>query len=734
MMARRTPRALALSLFALFLVVTFAGCGDDAGIVSPDPVADPDPKPETVAPVPETAPIAYTQQFTSSDRCTLPRSNYARFTRVFEGIEDGTIALDAASGWSTCNRAPDDPNASFTWQGTSEGYTWSATVPVGALVLWSGDRGIVYWYVPESRGDTGLSGPTDPNTGEELPVDAITLCHDYVLDVGLDLVAEGGAGATWSISSDVIPTQWQLLPGDRGTSRAFVTLQRVDTAGTEPRLVGTVELVNPSPVATTVTSAYAVIGFGTQVPLDLTLPLVLAGGQSVTTTFERAVSSTSSVDCQVIVSTRGDVEGGRAASTADFAGGADAVELVTSDGQRFGPFSRSEQIVVDRTFAAGDVASSSADLPWDFVVEGVDGVVDRSVVAVQVLAPMVDVDLDPRFTQDWQWSVAVETDHATTPLPDPFDGFVPMRARVTSTPGSGSDYGVGGTVTVTNPHPSRALALSEVVVAAGGFAVTLGTGVEIAAASGVVLPVDLDLGVVTTSAMVRVEYVGRDIAWNELVTPGDLVARERSVALGFDVPTTVVDASARVTDAFGGDLGTVVAGNGETVLAFDVFVDPLLACGPFALEGRTELVTTDRLVSVVDTWSFAIDVPCASAGCTRTAEQWAGHRDDPAWNRLPEGPRTRFLDSPYSWSDVLDPRTRGGLYRVLAAQYVAARLNALAGADTSEVAEAMMAAEAWLRTHTPGDPPAREAKDAARLANQLRDFNTGQIGPGACAD
>ena len=84
------------------------------------------------------------------------------------------------------------------------------------------------------------------------------------------------------------------------------------------------------------------------------------------------------------------------------------------------------------------------------------------------------------------------------------------------------------------------------------------------------------------------------------------------------------------------------------------------------------------------------------------------------------------------WTFWTSPKGDG--YVILAHQYMAAVLNQLNGADTSEVDDALARAAEILENGEPGSlrgPAGREAKE---LAGLLDDFNNGLVGPGHCSD
>lgn len=123
------------------------------------------------------------------------------------------------------------------------------------------------------------------------------------------------------------------------------------------------------------------------------------------------------------------------------------------------------------------------------------------------------------------------------------------------------------------------------------------------------------------------------------------------------------------------------------------------------------------------------------AGCTLTQGYWKTHSKygpaplDETWALL--GEDTAFFLSGKSYFEVLQTPPRGNPYYILAKQFIAAKLNGLAGASLDDVDQAMTDAEALFESTEPGE--ARAIADRfLRLAVQLTDYNEGETGPGHC--
>ncbi len=160
------------------------------------------------------------------------------------------------------------------------------------------------------------------------------------------------------------------------------------------------------------------------------------------------------------------------------------------------------------------------------------------------------------------------------------------------------------------------------------------------------------------------------------------------------------------------------------------------------------LTTNDTHTQKSDTASIAFQRNC-QVGCTLTLGYWKTHNatfpggapPDTTWNLIgaaKEG--TMFFLSGQTWYQVFWTAPQGNVYYTLAQQYMAAKLNVLAGASPpAAVSDAMTVAESLFSTYTPAQMDAWKGNNALRqqaLAAQgtLGSFNTGLIGPGHCTE
>jgi len=121
-----------------------------------------------------------------------------------------------------------------------------------------------------------------------------------------------------------------------------------------------------------------------------------------------------------------------------------------------------------------------------------------------------------------------------------------------------------------------------------------------------------------------------------------------------------------------------------------------------------------------------------SNGCTYTQGYWKNHPGMWPTGSNPEAP---FFNSNQTWLQVLKTPPKGNVYYILAHQYIAAQLNILNGASsTDEVDDAIKWAEVFFNTYTPTSSIPRDLRNQATFyANLLDQYNNGIIGPGHCS-
>jgi hypothetical protein len=126
-------------------------------------------------------------------------------------------------------------------------------------------------------------------------------------------------------------------------------------------------------------------------------------------------------------------------------------------------------------------------------------------------------------------------------------------------------------------------------------------------------------------------------------------------------------------------------------------------------------------------------------GCTFTQGYWKTHGPIPTGNNVNEWPVTSLTLGTVSYTDlelqsIFDTPAAGNGLIALAHQLIAAKLNVANGADDSDVASAIAAADALIGglVVPPVGAGSLSSSATSSLTGTLASFNEGAIGPGHC--
>lgn len=337
------------------------------------------------------------------------------------------------------------------------------------------------------------------------------------------------------------------------------------------------------------------------------------------------------------------------------------------------------------------------------------------------------------YTRTHDWSITKVGSEDSLRLSSGQTFVVDYDVTVAQTPVD-SDWAVEGEITVTNPDPTYAATVESVSdVVSPDLAATSDCGVS--------LPYALAPGGTLTCAYGPLSLPDGSDRTNTatVTTSGKVGDGSGSAAVTFGDPTTVVDECVAVTDDRAGTLGTVCAADAPSTFEYSLDVVGE-TCGESELVNTATFVAKDTGATGSDSHAVAVTVECA-VGCSLTQGYWKTHSEhgpapyDDTWALLPDGADTPFFLSGQSHHQVLWTPPAGNAYYTLAHQYIAARLNALNGADTSVITGDLAAAEALLGGRTPAQVATLKGKDRGAwvdLADRLDTYNNGLIGPGHC--
>jgi hypothetical protein len=359
----------------------------------------------------------------------------------------------------------------------------------------------------------------------------------------------------------------------------------------------------------------------------------------------------------------------------------------------------------------------------------------------------------PAFKRTQLWAIAKSSPTSAVTLapgavgdPCPSQSCLEAAYVVTVAPTGHLDaeWAVTGTITVVNSTSTAATGVdvvdSYVVDSYAGVAATIdcptfGLGGTLAAG---------DSFTCTYTVAPGGAFDGTNLA--TVTTTGAVTGATASAPVSFaEAVPFEVDGCVSVTDSRAGSLGVVCAAQAPGVFSYSLRVGPYAACDPTGAGtafSNTASFAAPSGASGAATWTIHVQLPCPSNGCTLTQGYWKTHsREGPApydrrWGNIgPEEEDTAFFLSDQTWLEVFRTPVRGNPYYSLAHQYMAAKLNVLAGADASAIGSALSMAEAFFSAKTPSSSLSAKARaELLALAALLDDFNSGRIGPGHCDD
>lgn len=134
-----------------------------------------------------------------------------------------------------------------------------------------------------------------------------------------------------------------------------------------------------------------------------------------------------------------------------------------------------------------------------------------------------------------------------------------------------------------------------------------------------------------------------------------------------------------------------------------------------------------------------IEVKVPPRGCTLTPGYWKTHSIngpapyDDTWGGREDD---KFYSSGKTWYRALWTPPKGNAYYILSFQFIAAKLNILAGASiTPKVNAALLFAEDFFANNGPSTKLTKQQKNAVIYnASVLDAYNNGYIGPGHCSN
>jgi len=346
---------------------------------------------------------------------------------------------------------------------------------------------------------------------------------------------------------------------------------------------------------------------------------------------------------------------------------------------------------------------------------------------------------EARWTRTFEWTIDKSVTPAVHELLTGESGTSTYTIVLTKSAGVTSPITVVGEVCVQNNGAvaTENLTINDRIAATvPGGALTLASGLLDTSANPVLdpgeshcYPYSFEIEPVANATGYRND--ARITITNDPREPGTPLGP--SVAVDFTIPAspTLSNDSVNVDDTNGGSWLFNASGSVSYQRTFTCDGD----------RGTHNNTATIRETGQSDDASVTVTcIPPPDRGCTVTPGYWKTHskygpakKTDPTWALI--GEDTAFFLSGKSWYQVINtPPAGGNAYYILSFQYIAARLNVLAGASTTPAVDAALAwATTFFQTYTPSSNLSKSLR-ATAIANAgtLASYNTGTTGPGHC--
>jgi hypothetical protein len=221
----------------------------------------------------------------------------------------GTYNLPDNSGSVTVN---------ITGPGT---FDWSSTFGIDAVIAKGGPKANVYFYDPESTGDTNLVTPTNPKNEKPYGLSHITFCFDVdPLQVSKTATTSFTRTWNWNITKSANTTTLLLADGQLFPVNYSITVNATST-DSDWNVSGEINITNPSGNPDAIISSVddVLSDFGpVSVDCGVTFPYNLPGGQTLTCTYSQNLSGPIDQTNTVTFNTSGLVPGGSASTSVVF--------------------------------------------------------------------------------------------------------------------------------------------------------------------------------------------------------------------------------------------------------------------------------------------------------------------------------------------------------------------------------------------------------------------------------
>jgi hypothetical protein len=405
--------------------------------------------------------------------------------------------------------------------------------------------------------------------------------------------------------------------------------------------------------------------------------------------------------------------------------------------------------------------------PNTAAIEGTDKSASAN-VTVDCYAPLVGKDATPAFTRTYLWGI----DKMANLMPNDILLQVGQTysytydIKVDVTGHNDTDITVEGDITVQNPNPEDAMAVS-VVDNLPGASVTLDCGGTLSVPAGSSIPCHYEASLADNST-------GSSLTNIATVTLNS-IQFEAQAPVNFGTPTTEIDECVEVTDEIMANepwtAGTAVETLGTACVSEGLsktFTYGPFTVGPYSMAYSCQLpdnpagwidntatfTTNDTSTPGTADEHVPVCIP-QNDSCTLTQGYWKTHS---IYGKAPESEgwygfaptnvagvvdssqvvnlaNITFFKSGKTYYQVLWTPPAGNAYYNLAHQWIATYLNQMNGASMpTDVLTAFMQGWTLLATYTPAQVSGNVAKQFRALYPILDNYNNGLVGPGHCSD
>ena len=380
----------------------------------------------------------------------------------------------------------------------------------------------------------------------------------------------------WSITKDVDQTEVKVAPGGTGTFNYTVSVTHDDGTDSGWEVDGTITVANPNSIDFTGVNVTDSGGGGTCSVTDAN------GGVNET------IPANSSVDFPYSCTYTSNPGSVTDTATASWDKAAENTPHDSATGMATADFSKVSPKIADGTVEvsdsqAGDLGSADytqqnpITFSYSKTFGGVPGTCtehDNTATfatnttgteqsAAQAVDVCVGADLqvsktaNPAFTRTFTWNIEKLVDNTEIDIAQGGSATFNYTVNVSHDAGTDSNWGVSGTITVTNPNDWEAITadVTDSIDNGGNCSVANGVGVSIPAGKSA------DLQYTCTYAKAPSPLTGgtntATATWDQAASFTSKGSATGTAAVDFTTPTTIVDGSVAVTDSLGGTLGIV---------------------------------------------------------------------------------------------------------------------------------------------------------------------------------